>query len=227
MLSEDILMTVDPDSGDYEMASERATTLTGGGEYAVEIGETSIADTKVRVIDTDGFTVKQDVVVEGTVSNFAAYEGNSIILMRSDGPTGFATNTELVSLNLGDGTVASLGWVGARLVGENTVTNQDALFTEDNGTIAMFALEDAARLSLLPVQSAVRAWNGLGVNADGSTLVVASETTKAVMRIPVLPDAWVSMACSSAGRDTLRSDLDGIVSTVDGLIAGCGDGFTG
>lgn len=223
-MSGNALFTVDPASGDYEVADGKATALTSGGGFAVDIGEPSQDGTRVRVIDTDGFEVVRDVTIDGVVTDFAAQDGNSLMLLRLNAPMGFATDTEFLSLSLGDGAVRTLAKAGARIIAENTVASRRAVFTEENGSIAMFSLDDAARLSLLPVQSAVRAWNGLGVTADGSTLVVASETADAVIKVSVSPDEWVSRGCSMAGRDAQRGDLDGVASP-DGLVAGCGPGF--
>ena len=223
VLSGNTLFTVDPNSGDYKVADPPATALSPGGGYAVEIAEPKNGKTAVKVIDTDGFDVVRDVTVEGSLQNFAVSTGDGLALLRNVGPDKMPDDTELLFLNLQDGSVRTVSRFGIRIIAENVAATRDTMFVEENGFVAMRSLRDASKVQLLPVKSAVRAWNGLGVTSDASTLVVASETVQSVMRLPVTGDAWTSIACEVAGRDVRAGDIDGVVSSIDGLIAGCGD----
>ncbi len=76
-------------------------------------------------------------------------------------------------------------------------------------------------MSLIPVVSGHRAFNALGLNRDGTTLVVASQSTQDVLRVPVTADAWSALACEAAGRQLRPGELDSIVKSTDGLTPGC------
>ena len=86
----------------------------------------------------------------------------------------------------------------------------------------MYSLRDDVRLSLIPVASGHRSINALGLNRDGTTLVVANEASQAILRVPVTATAWSGLACESAGRLLKPGELENIVESTDGLVPGCG-----
>jgi hypothetical protein len=217
------LFRVDPAGARVAVADPAATALAPGGGYAVNIGKPKDGKTALKVIDTDGFRVIRDTTVDGKLLNFAAYNTAQLALLRAVGTGDKVVNTELLSLDLQHGTVRTLGMLGTAIFAEAVVATGDALFAEKDGAIAMYSLRDASELQLLPVRSAERAWNGLGLTGDGATLLIASEPANAVLRLPITYEAWVSLACKVTGRGLEKSDLDGVVASTNGLVPGCGD----
>jgi MTH538 TIR-like domain (DUF1863) len=217
------LFRVDPAGVRYALADIAATALAPGGGYAVKIGKPQDGKTAVKVIDTEGFRVIREITVDGKLLNFVANNAGQLALLRAVGTGNKVVNTELLSLDLQHGTVRTVGMLGTAISAEAVVATGDALFAEENGAIAMYSLRDGSELQLLPVRSAKRAWNALGLTGDGATLVIASEPSKAVLRLPITGDAWVSRACKAAGRGLEKSDLDGVVASMNGLVPGCGD----
>ena len=217
------LFRVDPAAGRYTVADSPATALAPGGGYAVKIGKPQDGKTAVKVIDTDGFRAIRDITVDGKLLNFAAHNAGQLALLRAVGTGDKVADTDLLSLDLQHGTVRTVGRLGTAITAEAVVATGDALFAEENGAIAMYSLRDGSQLQLLPVMSAERAWNGLGLTGDGATLLIASEPAEAVLRLPITGDAWVSRACKATGRGLAKSDLDGVVASMNGLVPGCGD----
>ncbi len=92
--------------------------------------------------------------------------------------------------------------------------------------VGLYSLRDGLRLSLIAVESGHRAFNALGLNRDGTVLVVASQSTQDVLRVPVTADAWSALACKSAGRQLHPGELESIVESTNGLTPGCGSPIT-
>jgi hypothetical protein len=87
--------------------------------------------------------------------------------------------------------------------------------------IGRYSLRNDLRMSLIPVVSGHRAFNSLGLNRGGTTLVVASQSTQDVLRVPVTADAWSALACEAAGRRLHPGELESIVKSTDRLTPGC------
>ena len=223
VMSGDVMFRVDPNNGHYAVADPPANALTPGGGYAIHVTEGGAGKTDLKVIDTDNFRVIKDVSVDGKLLNFAAINTGGLALLRAIGKDDAQTDTELLSLDVGTGAVRTVGRLGRRIIAAAVTATADTLFAEANGTVMMYSLHDASQLPLIPVKSAVRAWNGLGVTADASTLLIASETEKAVLRVPAAADAWLSLACQTAGRDVHEADLQNVVASLQGIVPGCGN----
>ena len=85
----------------------------------------------------------------------------------------------------------------------------------------MYSLRDDLQLSLIPVESGHRSINALGLNRDGTMLVVADEAGQTVLRVPVKADAWSGLACKMAGRTMKPGELENVVDSAAGLVPGC------
>lgn len=223
VIADETLVTIDPESGDFSVADPGADVVTPNGAYAVDFVPSAEEgkSTTVKVIDTENSQIVKSVEVEGTLLKFAAHTGDAVTLLRDVKRGKASVDTEMLRLPLDGDDVSSVGRLGDVIYAQNVTATSDNLYVEQNGVIGMYWLSDASRLGLLPVKSAVRSYNGVGVTPDAKTLVVASETTQTVMRVPVTADAWADLACGQAGRTLRKDDLSGVTST-DGLTAGCG-----
>lgn len=219
------------DTGTWEIGAESvpADALTADGAYAVRTSPSAGGPTEVEVHDTTTFKSIITTLVDGRLAAFAEHVGpGRLALLRfvDDG-----VDTELLSLDLGDGTVTTVGRLGLseETLRINVASAGTALAVEESGEIGLYSLQDASRLSLVPVTSGVRVWNALGFNRDGSALVIASEPQQELLRVRVTSEAWSELACTAAGRALGEEELARAVGgSVDGLRRGCsgdvGDG---
>jgi hypothetical protein len=200
-----------------------AVAVTTDGAYAVDFTPQNGhgKSTTVTIIDVaSGRTV--EVYVDGSLLSFVEHTGDELALLRSAG--GKSEDTEVVSLDAHDGSLRSVKPLGdlAAATSPDLVSSADAVFVDEAVEIGLYSLRDDLRLNLIPVESGHRAFNALGLNRDGTTLVVASESSQAVLRVPVTAPAWSALACRVAGRQLHPAELKSIVKSTDGLTAGCG-----
>ena len=227
LAAESKLVFVDPDTAQVSTADANADTITSDGAYAVGFEPSSPSGpTTVKIVDVKSLKTIQSVQVDGTLLNFAEHSDGALRLLREVGAGDTPIDTELLALSLRDGTLRSVGRLGTAIIPERVASTSDNLYAEGAGEIVAYSLHDATQLSLIPVRSAPRAPNGVGVSPDGRTLVVESTPAQAILRLPVSPDAWVTRACETAGRPITGEDLESIASK-DGLVAGCGDSLPG
>ncbi len=219
------LVFVNPDTGEFSVAEPRADVISANGAYALEFDppEDDGRSMTVKVIDTETLELIKSVEVDGKLLKFAAHTGDGLTLMREVRSGEEIVDTELISVGLPDGTVRPVGLLGTPVIAEAVVSSGDSLFVEQSGVIELYSLHDGSRLRLVPVQSAHRASNALGLTLNGETLIVASEIAQQVLRVPVTPEAWATHACDAAGRPVKQGDLESVVTSTDRLIAGCGD----
>ena len=218
------LLLIDPSTGSYDLTELRATNVTANGAYAVNIGDQTEAGptTHVEVVDTYTQEMVRSVDVDGRLVDFAAHTSDGLAFLRMLDSTGFGADTEVLAMDLRDGQIHAVGRLGHRMVvPEQGVVAGNELFAETNGVIVRYDLRDASRLSLLPVTSAVKAWNALGLPQNGRTLMVASEPTQSLLTTPASAEDWMQIACRTAGRATTAADIDGVVTPLDGLELGC------
>jgi WD40 repeat protein len=221
------IVTVDMDEGHASVASAVADVLTSNGAYAVAFDapkNPTDGPTKVSIVDTDTGKTVQKVDVDGALMPFAAHTGDAIMLLREvhAGAGSQPTDTEVLSVGLHDGAVRRVAHLGAGIDAKSIVSNGDGIFVEQNGSVVRYSLHDGARLNLLPVQSAPREYNALGLTPDDTTLFVASAPSDMLSRVPITVDAWTEVACKQANRTLRSTDLESLASTA-GLVGGCGE----
>jgi hypothetical protein len=179
----------------------------------------------VEIIDVaSGRRVKK--LIDGPLLDFVEHTDGNLALLRRVG--GSSAETEVLLLDPRDGTVRSVEPLGdlSAATSPELVSSAGAVFVDEAVEIGLYSLRNDLRLSLIPVESGHRAFNALGLSRDGTILVVASQSTQDVLRIPVTADAWSALACKSAGRQLNRGELESIVKSTDGLAAGCGSPAT-
>jgi hypothetical protein len=227
LLANRSIVTVDMDKGQASVASAVADVLTSNGAYAVAFDapkNPTDGPTKVSIVDTDTGKTVQKVDVDGAVMAFAAHTGDAIMLLREvhAGAGSQPTDTEVLSVGLHDGAVRRVAHLGAGVDAKSIVSNGDDIFVEQNGSVVRYSLHDGARLNLLPVQSAPREYNALGLTPDDTTLFIASAPSDMLSRVPMTADAWIVVACKQANRTLRSTDLESLASTA-GLVGGCGE----
>lgn len=218
------LMLIDPSTGSYDLTDLPATNVTANGAYTVNIPERDVvaSTTHVEVVDTYTQETVRSVDVDGRLVDFAAHTSDGLALLKMLDSTGFGADTEVLTMDLSTGQTRAVGRLGHRMVvPEQGVVAGNELFAETNGVIVRYDLRDASRLPLVPVTSAVKAWNALGLSQNGRTLLVASEPTQSLLTMPVSAEEWMQIACRAAGRATTDADIDGVVTSLDGLEHGC------
>ena len=206
--AEDGTILVNPKSGETRVVGHAVDVLTTDGTLAVKIDPPqntadSAAFTTIKVLDIKSAKTVRDAEIPGSLAKFAEHTDGGLTLLR-DKRTGVSTTgTELLSLDLATGRVRSLGDLASPGVGA-IASSADELYVEESGAIASYSLRDAARLALIPVNTAPRRANGMGLTADGRTLVVESEPEQMLFKVPVTPDEWTVMACRIAGQLGIR-----------------------
>ena len=229
LVTEHGLVLVDPATGQAVETGLNAVAVATDGTYAVnftaENGQEN--STAVEIIDVaSGQTVEKRI--DGPLLNFVEHSDGNLALLRHLG--GGSADTEVLLLDPHDGTVRSvepLGDLSAATSSELVSSaSADAVFVDEAVEIGLYSLRNDLRLSLIPVESGHRAFNALGLNRDGTVLVVASQATQDVLRVPVTADAWSALACKSAGRQLNPGELESIVKSADGLTPGCGSHTT-
>ena len=216
------LVLVDPDTGEAVETGVNAVGVTTDGTYAVNFtpGNGQENSTAVEIIDVASGK-KLEEHVDGPLLSFVEHTGGELALLRHVG--GRPMDTELLLLDAHDGTlrfVEPLGDLSAATSPE-LISSADAVFVDEAVEIGLYSLRNDLRMSLIPVVSGHRAFNALGLNRDGTTLVVASQSTQDVLRVPVTADAWSALACEAAGRRLHPGELKSIVKSTDGLTPGC------
>ena len=223
LVTEHGLVLVNPDTGEAVETGLNAVAVATDGTYAVnftpENGQEN--STAVEIIDVaSGQRVKK--VIDGPLLNFVEHTDGNIALLRRVG--GRSGDTEVVLLDPHDGTVRSVEPLGdlSAATSDEVVSSADAVYVDEAVEIGLYSLRNDLRLSLIPVESGHRAFNFLGLNRDGTILVVASQSAQSVLRVPVTADAWSALACKSAGRQLHPGELESIVKSTDRLTPGCG-----
>lgn len=218
------VLLVDPESGGYEMFDHSVTALSSNGAYGITTNwDYASGQTHVEVVDVGVDEVVAAVSIEGQALDFIADGPAGISVLREILPGGrIGGDTEVLRVDLADSSVQPVGRLGQRIAsGSQLVGMDDQQYVEKNGLIVRYDLADASVLDILPVTSAVKAWNGVGLTPDGRTMVVASEPGQQVMRLPVSAEAWLEIACTLAGRPATDDDLRAVVESVDGLAPAC------
>lgn len=224
VLAADTMLLIDPRTGHVDVTTPKVTALSADGEYAVRITPSKdYHSATVEVIETSTGNASAPVAVDGQLVDFIGHGSAGLSLLREvSADTSSAQDTEVLRVDPRNGSVHAVGRLGQWIsTGSQLVAVGDTVYAEKSGTVTRYDLADATQLDIVPVKSAVKAWNGLGLTADGRTLVVASEPTRTMMRLPVSADEWSAIACREAGRATTTEDLDAVVSTRDGLRPGC------
>jgi hypothetical protein len=223
LVTERGLVLVDPRTGEVVETGLKATAITTDGSYAVNVTpqngqETSTA---VEIIDVSSGQ-RVETRVDGAPPDFVEHTDNNLALVRHVSAT--STKMEVLLVDPHNGTVRSVKPLGdlSAATSNEMVWSADAVFVDEAVEIGMYSLRNYARLNLIPVESEHRAFNALGLNRDGTILVVASQSTQDVLRIAVTADAWSTLACKSAGRQLHPGELESIVKSTDGLTPGCG-----
>jgi hypothetical protein len=227
LVTERGLVLVDPDTGEAVETGLKAVAVATDGTFAVNFTPESGQEnsTAVEIIDAaSGRRVKK--LIDGPLLNFVEHTDGNLALLRRVG--GSSAETEVLLLDPRDGTVRSVEPLGdlSAVTSPELVSSAGAVFVDEAVEIGLYSLRNDLRLSLIPVESGHRAFNALGLSRDGTILVVASQSTQNVLRIPVTADAWSALACKSAGRQLHRGELESIVKSTDGLAAGCGSPTT-
>jgi WD40 repeat protein len=227
LAAEGKLVFVNPDTGEARIADAGADTLTSDAAYAIgfEIPSPS-GRTPVQIVDTDSLKTVHSVEVDGTLLNFAEHTGDDLTLLREvrDGET--VVDTEVLALSLNDGTVRAIGRLRGEIYPPETASTSDYLYDARGGQLVSYSLRDASQMNLVPVNYAPWAPVGVGIAADGTSVVVESPAAQTILRVPGTPEAWVTLACQKAGRSLIAQDLESI-ATKDGLVAGCGSALGG
>ena len=210
LVTERGLVLVDPDKGQAVETGLSAVAVFADGTYAVNFtGENGRrgTSTTVEIIDIASrrtHFVKQtcrQLPVEFTSSTPTA---TSRPLSGTSAVRGAASRlraeTEVLLVSPDDGTLRS-PWrpVGDR-AGATSSDRWSRRPTPSSGDdavgIGMYSLrDDVLQLSLIPVASGHRSINALGLNRDGTSLVVANEASQAILRVPVTATAWSGLAC--------------------------------
>lgn len=218
------LVVVDPQSGRVEEPGGRtAVAVSSDGTVAVDFRRGGVPGdaASIDIIDVgSGRVVTGDV--DGPLLPFVEHIGGAVSLLRNVG--GCYSKVEVLQVDSHSGTERS-----ARLLGDLSaarsdewVSSADALFVDETVVVASYSLRDDLRLRLIPVEPGHRTYNLVGLNRDGSILVLASQATQRVTRIPVTPDAWSRIACESAGRSIRPGELERIVKSAADVEPGCG-----
>ncbi|MGE0220037.1 WD40 repeat domain-containing protein, partial [Mycolicibacterium sp.] len=217
------LLLIDPAHGGHDPTTLPATNVTANGAYAIHVPERDDSSaTHVTLIDTYTEERVGEWDISGRLLDFAAHTSDGITLLRMLDSSGYQADTEVLRLDPRDGHTDVIGRLGYRMVTpEQGVVAGDEMFAEANGVVVRYDLRDASRLPLLPVTSAIKAWNGLGLPQNGQTLFVASEPTQTLSRVPVAADEWMRIACRAAGRAPADTDIARVVGSLDGLQIGC------
>ena len=165
--------------------------------------------------------------IDGSLLNFVEHTDGNLALLRDVDGKGAgmeSANNEVLLLSPGDGTIRSARPLGDRAGATSSavVSSADAFFGDEAVAIGMYSLRDDLQLSLIPVESGHRSINALGLNRDGTTLVVANEAGQTILRVPVKADAWSGLACGMAGRTMKPGELENVVDSTAGLVPGCG-----
>ena len=225
VVAHETLVVIDPDTGSDEVLMPPATAVSSNGAYAIHLPSQQDPDgvNRVEVMDTFTGETVAAADIEGRIFEFVAHIGSGVTLLRSaQSQTWSGDDTEVLAMDLRDSSVRPVGRLGQRLFdGRYTVGHGTDLYAEKSGMSVRYDLTDASALDIVPVDSAVKAWNGIGVSADGRTLLVASEPNQTMMRLPVSADQWSDIACRAAGRVATADDLQNVVSSLDGLHLGC------
>jgi hypothetical protein len=223
VLTDHGLILVDPDTGKADETGIKAVAVTTDGTYAVDLTteDRQKNSSAVDIIDVaSGHTVKKSI--EGTLLSFVERTGGMLALLRH--VDGGSVDTEVLMLDPRDGTTRSVEPLGdlSAATSSDLVSSADAIYADEAIGIGLYSLRNDLRLSLIPTESGHRAFNALGVNRDGTALVVASQSSQEVMRVPVTADAWSTLACKFAGRQLHPGELGTIAESTAGLTAGCG-----
>ena len=224
LVTEHGLVVVDPATGEAVETGLNAVAVASDGTYAVNFTPESGQEnsTAVEFIDVAS-EQKVQKLIDGPLLNFVEHSDGNLALLRHLG--GGSADTEVLLLDPHDGTVRSvepLGDLSAATSSELVSSaSADTVFVDEAVEIGLYSLRNDLRLSLIPVESGHRAFNALGLNRDGTVLVVASQATQDVLRVPVTADAWSAQACKSAGRQLRPGELESIVKSADGLTPGC------
>ena len=220
LVTEQGLVLVDPDTGEAVQTGLNAVAIATDGTYAVnftlENGQEN--STTVEIIDVASGQGVTKVIDGALLTSVEQTDGNLALLRRVGGGS---ADTEVLLLDPHDGTLRSVEPLGD-LSAPELVSSADAVYVDDSVEIGLYSLRNDLRLSLIPVKSGHRSLNALGLSRDGTILVVASQSTQDVLRVPVTADAWSTLACKSAGRQLHPGELESIVKSTDGLTAGCG-----
>jgi WD40 repeat protein len=222
LVTEHGLVLVDPDTGEAAETGFKAVAVTTDGTYAVNLTpeKGNENSTVVEIIDVASGK-KLEEHIDGPLLSFVEHTGGTLALLRQVGNR--AEDTEVVTLDAHDGTLRSVEPLGdlSAATSPELVSSADAIFVDEAVEIGLYSLRNDLRLSLIPVESGHRAFNALGLNRDGTTLVVASQSTQDVLRVPVTADVWSTLACKAAGRQLHPGELESIVKSTDGLTPGC------
>ena len=227
LVTEHGLVLVDPDTGEAVETGLNAVAVATDGTYAVNFTPENRQEnpTTVEIIEVaSGQRVKKPI--DGALLSFVEHTDGKLALLRRVG--GRSVDTEVLLLDPHDGTLRSVEPLGdlSAATSPALVSSADAVYVDEAVEIGLYSLRNDLRLSLIPVESGHRAFNSLGLNRDGTMLVVASQSTQEVLRVPVTADAWSALACRSAGRQLHPGELESIVKSTDRLTPGCGSPTT-
>jgi len=223
LVTERGLVLVDPATGAAVETGLKAVAITTDGAFAVNFTQQSGKEnsTAAEIIDiASGQRVTEPV--DGVLLDFVEHtDGNIALLRRTDDRSG---STDVLLLDPHDGTLRSAEPLGdlSAATSPELASSAQAVFVDEAVEVGLYSLRDALRLSVIAVESGHRAFNALGLNRDGTVLVVASQSTQDVLRVPVTADAWSALACKSAGRQLRQGELESIVESTNGLTRGCG-----
>ena len=196
LTAEGKLVFVDPGTGEARIADAGADTLTSDAAYAVGFETPSPSGrTTVQVVDTASLKIIHSVEVDGTLLNFAEHTGDALTLLREIGDGVTAVDTEVLALSLRDGAVRSIGRLRGEIYPPETASTSDYLYDARGGRLVSYSLHDASQMNVVPVSSAPRAPVGVGVAADGRSVVAESPAGQAILRVPGTPEAWATLAC--------------------------------
>ncbi|OHT88444.1 TIR domain-containing protein [Mycobacteroides saopaulense] len=224
VIAGNMLVRIDPQTGTFDTGTTKASAISADGAFALHISPSQDFSTaNIEITDTSSKQTFAPISVKGQLVDFIGHGRAGITLLRTlNSDTWSTRDTEVLRVNPRDGSVRAVGQLGQHIVmGSQVTAIADTIYAEKSGMVTRYNLADAEKLDIVPVVSAVKAWNGLGLTADGRSLIVASEPTQTVMRLPVAAEEWSAIACREAGRHTSPADLDAVVSPLDGLHAGC------
>ena len=228
LVTEHGLVLVNPDTGEAEETKLNADAVTADGAYAVNFATENGRQnsTTVEIIDVSTRQVVKTVHVEGALAYFVEHTEGNLTLLRAAGGGTESGDTELLSVNPRDGTLASVKPLGTPVEPNASVywgvSSSDALLVKETGEIRLYSLHDASGLRLIPIEHEFQEFNSLGLSRDGRTLIIASQPLGKVFRVPVTTEAWSALACKSAGRQLKPDELRSVVNSTDGLVPGCG-----
>ena len=227
LVTEHGLVLVDPDTGEAVETGLNAVAVATDGTYAVnftpENGQEN--STTVEIIDVASGQRRQEAHRRRTAELRRTHRWQACPSQARRrqvcGHRGAVTRPARRHASLRRTARRPLGATSPELV-----SSADAVYVDEAVEIGLYSLRNDLRLSLIPVESGHRAFNALGLNRDGTMLVVASQSTQDVLRVPVTADAWSALACKSAGRQLHPGELESIVKSTDGLTPGCGSPTT-